>query len=49
MRALWVKRAGGSAKSVRHDVGPFLDAAFTTAIKGDFRWLLEGDSRFPPL
>ena len=49
MRSLWVKRAGGSAKSVRHEVGPFLDAAFTTAIKGDFGWLLEGDSRFPKL
>jgi poly(3-hydroxybutyrate) depolymerase len=49
MRALWVKRTGGTAKSVRHDVGPFLDAAFTTAIKGDLAWLLEGDSRFPKL
>ncbi len=49
MRALWIKRAGGSSKSVRHDVGPFLDAAFTTVLKGDLGWLIEGDSRFPRL
>jgi hypothetical protein len=49
MRALWVNRAGASSKAVRHDVGPFLDAAFTTALKGDMKWLIEGDSRFPKL
>jgi pimeloyl-ACP methyl ester carboxylesterase len=45
-RALLLARANVPAKSVRHDVGPYLDAAFTEALAREMPWLLEGDARF---
>lgn len=46
-RTLWLNRGGGvSAKTVRAAVGPYLDAAFTAALKPEITWLLEGDARF---
>ena len=45
-RALLLSRAGAQAKSVKHDVGPYLDARFTERLRGELPWLLEGDSRF---
>jgi poly(3-hydroxybutyrate) depolymerase len=46
MRAMLLKRAGAQAKSVRHDVGPFLDGSFTNALMSEVAWLLEGDTRY---
>jgi poly(3-hydroxybutyrate) depolymerase len=46
MRALLVRRAGAQAQVVHRPVGPFLDAAFTAALRPEFSWLLEGDKRF---
>ena len=45
-RALLLARANVPAKSVRHDVGPYLDATFTEALAHEIPWLLEGDPRF---
>lgn len=47
-RALLLARAKVPAKSVRHDVGPYLDAPFTAALSRELPWLLEGDARFKP-
>lgn len=44
--ALLLARANVPAKSVRHDVGPFLDAHFTAALSRELPWLLEGDARY---
>lgn len=44
-RALWLSRSGVTAKSVQANVGPYLDAAFTTALQKEIPWLLEGDPR----
>jgi predicted esterase len=45
-RTLWLTRAGASAKSVKHDVGPYLDQRMVDALRGELPWLLEGDARF---
>lgn len=45
-RSTLLGRAGVASKVVRRDVGPYLDARFTDALKGDIAWLLEGDARF---
>ena len=45
-RALLLSRAGAPAKSVKAEVGPFLDAPFVTALRPEISWLLEGDARF---
>lgn len=45
-RALLVTRAGATAKSVRHELGPYLDAPFIDALRSELPWLLEGDPRF---
>jgi pimeloyl-ACP methyl ester carboxylesterase len=45
-RALLLARANVPAKSVRHDVGPYLDAPFAEALARELPWLLEGDARF---
>lgn len=47
-RALLLTRAGASAKSVRRELGPYLDAPFIDALRSEFSWLLEGDARFSP-
>jgi pimeloyl-ACP methyl ester carboxylesterase len=47
-RALLLTRAKVPAKSVRHDVGPYLDAPFTAALSRELPWLLDGDARFKP-
>jgi hypothetical protein len=47
-RALLLARAKVPAKSVRHDVGPYLDPPFTAALARELPWLLEGDARFKP-
>jgi pimeloyl-ACP methyl ester carboxylesterase len=47
-RALWLSRSGVTAKSVQANVGPYLDAAFTTALQKEIPWLLEGDARWMP-
>jgi poly(3-hydroxybutyrate) depolymerase len=46
-RALQLTRRGIAAKSVERGVGPFLDEAFTTALRGDLKWLVEDDARWP--
>jgi poly(3-hydroxybutyrate) depolymerase len=48
MRARLLTRAGATAKSVRHELGPFLDQRFTDTLKGDLAWLIDGDTRFAP-
>jgi poly(3-hydroxybutyrate) depolymerase len=45
-RALLVTRAGANAKSVRRELGPYLDAPFIEALRSELPWLLEGDPRF---
>jgi predicted esterase len=45
-RALLLTRAGVAAKSVKADVGPYLDQRFTDALKGFLPWLIEGDARW---
>lgn len=45
-RSLLLQRSGVQAKSVTREVGPYLDARFTDALKGEMAWLFEGDSRF---
>lgn len=45
-RALLLTRAGVAAKSVKADVGPYLDQRFTDALKGLVPWLVEGDPRW---
>ena len=45
-RALLLSRAGVAAKSVKADVGPYLDQRFTDALKGFLPWLIEGDARW---
>jgi pimeloyl-ACP methyl ester carboxylesterase len=46
-RAVLLARAGVAAKSVKRDVGPYLDQRFTDSLKGEMAWLFEGDARFP--
>jgi poly(3-hydroxybutyrate) depolymerase len=45
-RALLLTRAGLAAKSVKADVGPYLDQRFTDALKREVPWLVEGDTRW---
>ena len=45
-RALLLSRANVSAKAVRKEVGPYLDADYTAALAPELAWLLEGDARF---
>lgn len=46
-RTLWLTRSGAvAAKTVRADVGPYLDSPFTDALKREVPWLLQGDARF---
>jgi poly(3-hydroxybutyrate) depolymerase len=45
-RAMAVVRAGAEAKSVRRELGPYLDAPFIEALRPELPWLIEGDSRF---
>lgn len=45
-RAVLISRAGANAKSVRHELGPYLDAPFVDAFRSELSWLLEGDTRF---
>lgn len=45
-RALLLTRAGVAAKSVKAEVGPYLDQRFTDALKGEVPWLVEGDPRW---
>jgi poly(3-hydroxybutyrate) depolymerase len=45
-RALLLTRAGLAAKSVKAEVGPYLDQAFTDALRGQVPWLVEGDTRW---
>ncbi len=45
-RALLLTRAGAQAKSVKRNVGPYLDQAFTDALKLELPWLVEGDARW---
>jgi pimeloyl-ACP methyl ester carboxylesterase len=45
-RATLLGRRGVAAKSVKRDVGPYLDKLYTDALKGEITWLLEGDARF---
>lgn len=46
-RALWLTRRGVAAKSVLHDVGPYLNQQFNDALRGELRWLVEDDERWP--
>ncbi len=46
-RALLITRRGLAAKSVQHEVGPYLDDAFVGALRGDLSWLVEDDARWP--
>jgi pimeloyl-ACP methyl ester carboxylesterase len=46
-RALLLTRAGAAAKSVKANVGPYLDQRFTDALKAELPWLVEGDARWP--
>lgn len=46
-RAVLLQRAGAKAKAVRHELGPYLDARFTDALKGEIQWLVEDDARWP--
>jgi pimeloyl-ACP methyl ester carboxylesterase len=45
-RALWLSRSGVATKVSTGRVGPFLDLAFTDALRGDMPWLVEDDARF---
>jgi pimeloyl-ACP methyl ester carboxylesterase len=45
-RALLLTRAGVAAKSVKAEVGPYLDQRFTDALKELVPWLVEGDPRW---
>jgi predicted esterase len=45
-RALLLTRVGVAAKSVKSDVGPYLDQRFTDALKKEVPWLIEGDPRW---
>ena len=45
-RALLLTRAGVAAKSIKADVGPYLDARFVDALRGEMSWLTDGDARF---
>jgi pimeloyl-ACP methyl ester carboxylesterase len=45
-RALLLTRAGLAAKSVKAEVGPYLDQRFTDALQGQVSWLVEGDPRW---
>jgi len=45
-RALLLTRARVAAKSVKAEVGPYLDQRFTDALKGEVPWLVEGDARW---
>lgn len=45
-RALLLTRAGLAAKSVKADVGPYLDQRFTDALKREVPWLVEDDTRW---
>ncbi len=45
-QALLLTRAGAVGKSVKADVGPYLDQRFTDALKAQLPWLVEGDARW---
>jgi len=45
-RALLLTRVGLSSKSVKADVGPYLDQRFTDALRAQVPWLIEGDPRW---
>jgi len=45
-RALLLTRAGLAAKSVKADVGPYLDQRLTDALREQVPWLVEGDPRW---
>jgi poly(3-hydroxybutyrate) depolymerase len=45
-RALLLSRRGVAAKSVKREVGPYLDPPFIAALRGDIAWLVEDDARF---
>lgn len=45
-RALWLSRSGVQTRVTKGSVGPFLDQAFTDALRGEMPWLLDGDARF---
>jgi poly(3-hydroxybutyrate) depolymerase len=45
-RALLLTRVGLAAKSVKAEVGPYLDQRFTDALRGQVPWLVEGDTRW---
>ncbi len=45
-QAMLLARAGTSAKSVKRDVGPYLDQHFTDTLKAELPWLVEGDARW---
>jgi poly(3-hydroxybutyrate) depolymerase len=45
-RALLLTRVGAAAKSVKRDVGPYLDQRFVDALRKEVPWLLEGDPRW---
>jgi len=45
-RALLLTRAGVAAKSVKAEVGPYLDQRFTDALRQQLPWLIEGDKRW---
>ena len=45
-RALLLTRVGLAAKSVKAEVGPYLDQGFTDALRGQVPWLVEGDTRW---
>ncbi len=45
-RAVLLTRAGAAAKSIKANVGPYLDQHFTDALKAELPWLVEGDARW---
>ena len=45
-RALLLTRVGVAAKSVKAEVGPYLDQRFTEALRQQVPWLVEGDARW---
>ena len=45
-RALLLTRVGLAAKSVKAEVGPYLDQNFTDALRAHVPWLVEGDTRW---
>lgn len=45
-RALLLTRVGLAAKSVKAEVGPYLDQRFTDALRAQVPWLVEGDTRW---